>query len=256
MKIRPSDVLKYENCPRQFKFSRDYKPNATPGNLALGTAVHAAIEVFLKEEKNPLEGFRNAWDKQLASGPIDFCSKEESCFRTFGENLANGFSEFWKESGFSPARDAGGNVLMEVRLEAEIAPGVVLSGQPDLVAWNSEARLIVLDFKTACSRANPLFVNISEQLTAYQILLNAHAERLGLPEIDGLAFLEGLKRKTMTNVWGIHASPPRDKEEVKDYLCKVKRVAKAMQQSEFPRMPRMAWNSPCTLCEFAKGCIG
>jgi hypothetical protein len=258
IKIRPSDLLAFENCGKAYQFRKEgWWPDSPSANLAFGTAMHSVIESVLKGEcENPVMAFDYHWDKALAESPMRFSAKtDEPTMRTFGHQLSLGFSESWKATGMQVAIDPSTDaLLMEKRLEVEVVPGVILTAQFDALAWTPDGELAVVDFKTASNQAPNGFVDASDQLTAYQIVVDAHRQKLGLPMVGRLGFLEGIKRKT-TGKWIPSFSCRRSEDRIQEYIDKVTWMASEIKAGRTFRRARMAWNTPCKTCDFINLCL-
>ena len=269
IRLRPSTVLKFDECPSQYYFSEVEKlrSKATSANLPFGTAVHEAMTGYILatvsgKPFDPVAVFESYWDHAIENETLEFSSIwDEDSMRQTGKRLVEQFPEIWDNSGLSPLIDSKGPVV-ERRFETTIRPGVVLTGQPDVVAVNSDAEVIALDLKTTASEYDPIFLLASEQLTAYQVLLDAHSDELGIEGVDRLGFVELLKKKIPKTSRGTgpvikapHLVNARSTSMVRDYEEKVLNTAKDIASKRFPRRPRMAFNSPCSMCDFRSYCL-
>lgn len=271
LKIRPSGLLKYEDCPRSYyiQYALGWRAAIDSANLAFGTAAHAAITGWLtdqalgKPEQDivPLERFRVAWKAEINKKPLEFSSRfsPEEMGET-GERLMELFPPVWESLGLLPLFDDDGP-LIERRMEVEVVDGVVISGQPDFVGMNRRSRVAVIDFKTPASPSTEEFVVLSDQLTSYQVLVEAHKDATGIERVDDLAFMELLKKKVPKSGRGEGPQvlepvfgPRRDDARLREFQTKVGWIAEDIQRGRFPRTPRMAWNSPCDMCEFKGFC--
>jgi len=100
----------------------------------------------------------------------------------------------------------------------------------------------------------PDFEVKSDQLTAYQILLDAYAYKFGIPAVGSLGFLEAIKRKTTPDWDAPRMTKRRSPERVKEYLDKVIWMAEDIRKGRTPSRSLMAWNSPCKMCDFFSLC--
>ncbi len=188
IRLRPTGLLAYDNCPRSYHYQYvlGIKSVMTDANLVFGTVVHAACTGWLQAQVGgkpfaPVQTLREAWEQATATQSIDYPSTfTPTELAVTGESLVRQFPAVWKATGLMPLIGPDGSPLVEVRLEAEVVPGVILSGKPDIVAMDREAGIVILDLKTASSAAAEGFVTVAEQLTAGQVLIETHAERLGL----------------------------------------------------------------------------
>jgi len=254
VKIRPSDLLRFEACPKNYQLSKEgWWPLQPSANLAYGTAIHAAVETVVRgqvtEAADAGNVFMIEWDKQTASSPLKFGEKfDQASMRTMGIKMAEHFVEAWEKSGFQPVMTTDDKLLIEERMEVEVAPGVILSAQPDAIVWTRNGDLAVVDFKTAGSKSLPDFEVKSDQLTAYQIVQDAYADKFGTPSVGSLGFFEAIKRKTIHDWDAPRMTGRRSPERVKEYLDKVIWMADDIRKQRMSRRSLMAWNSPCKLC--------
>ena len=158
-----------------------------------------------------------------------------------------------------PALDGAGAPVLERKLELQITPGLVFVGQPDLVVLDGDGALGCLDLKTPSSPTDPAWLAGADQLTGYQLLLDAHAERLALPPVARLGLLELVKRKVTAKGKGPEVCSPitvarRHAEVLAAYTQKVGWVAEDIDRGRFPKRSLMAHNSPCGLCAFRGLC--
>lgn len=269
IRLRPSSVLKYDECPSQYYFSaiEGLRSKATSANLPFGTAVHEAMTGYVLSKVSgkpfdPVDAFEAEWERALEQEVLEFSSIwDEESMRATGKVLAERFPEAWDKTGLVPLLDEDGPVV-ERRFQATVAPGVVLTGQPDVIALNSDGEVIVVDVKTTASAYDPTFVLVAEQLTAYQILLEANRESLGIETVDKLGFIEAVKKKVpkTSRGTGPEVKEPlladrRGADMTQEYLEKVCNMARDIKQQRFPRRPRMAFNSPCNMCDFRGYCL-
>lgn len=266
--IRPSDVLKFDECPKQYYFEKieGFKPLVISANLPFGTAVHDASTGYILSTLsgrpfNPVDAFMAKWEEQLEQQAVEFSSVwDEESMAAMGRLMVERFPAYWDTLGLMPLIDEDGPVV-ERRFKVQVSKDIVLSGQPDILAVDTEANVYCPDLKTSAQSYDPLFALSSEQLTAYDILVGAHRASLGIPGLDQLGYLVGVKRKVPTTTGkGPTWEPPlkgpsRSPERKQEYLLKLKDMASSVQQGNFPRRPRMAYNSPCTLCDFKGLCL-
>ncbi len=158
-----------------------------------------------------------------------------------------------------PLLDEEGKPVLETRLEAMLSPTVKLSGTLDLLGLTLEGEVVVLDFKTASSPAPESFAKMSDQLGLYQILVDVNAAALGINQVDRLGFMELIKRKVPNGKGrgkGPEVMPPvlAPQSDVTEFVRKARWVAANIEAGYFFPNPRMAWNSPCGLCDYKRLC--
>jgi CRISPR/Cas system-associated exonuclease Cas4 (RecB family) len=255
---RPSSILLYEDCPRAywFRFREKAVRESQPANLLFGTAIHAAASGYLlgKVSAGDLPAaFSAAWREGLEAEPVEFGSTwDPSSMEEVGMALCGQFPAWWDNTGLTPARDLHGP-LVERRLRTEIAPGISLSGQPDIVAITANGEIAVLDVKTPASAQPETWW--SDQLTAYQILVERHGNSLNVLSVRYLGFIEMLTQKTKPRIEPLRLMPVRTGEDLAEYARKVIWTDRDIAEERFPRRGRMAHNTPCGMCEYQPRCL-
>ena len=265
MKLSPSGILKYLDCPRAYRYQYvdRLRPQVQSSNLHFGTCVHTAITAWLTgATDDPAAYFTECWREITATVSLDYNSlwTPESLEAT-GKALAEQFPAVWQEAGILPLLDEEGQPVLERRLEARLAGGVVLSGQPDLIGLTLDGEVVVLDFKTASNPAPEGFAQASDQLLAYQVLVDVHAKTLGIHRVDHLGFMELIKRKVPNGNGKRNGKGPEvlapvlaPRQDTREFVRKAVWVAQNIEAGNFFPNPRMAWNSPCGLCDFKRLC--
>lgn len=268
--LSPTAFLTYEDCPRQYhyRYVLKVKSAVTPANLVFGDVVHRVLERYLRDwlKGHPVEpaaAFETLWRQRIQTEVLDFPAQwsPEALLAT-GQRLVEQFPAIWDAAGLMPLLDKHGEPLLERRLQAPLVKGITLSGKLDCVALDRDARVMLLDFKTPAQATDPLFARQSEQLTAYQWLLAQNAAALGIEGVDGLGFLELIKRKVPSNGRGkgpqVHPPvivAPRDAATLGHLRTKLVGIAEDIRRQRFPRRPRMAHNTPCALCDYRHHCV-
>ena len=266
--IRPSQIVKADECmyAMMLQYILNIKPTSTSANLIFGTIVHEAITKYLAAtfagmpfdaEKHFLFKWQEAIETLVIAynatvGPNDLMS--------IGQKLCGDFPAYWDRSGFMPLIDEKGPVL-ERKFEVEILPGIVLTGTPDIIAMNVDGEVFVLDFKTPASASPEEFYLIADQLTCYQILAEGNRETLGIEQIDGLGYVELIKKKIPKTSKGSGpiivppaTGPRRTDKAVANFITKVGWMVEDIQRERFVKKPRMAYNNPCGLCDYQGLC--
>jgi hypothetical protein len=189
--IRCSALTWWPDCPRRGAarlFWREisaagFRLRSTPRGIgaAIGSAVHKAAEVILREkaESGSLPPSTVAADcaaETLAEGVrqgVDFdrttANKVEAEVQTVGMTRAY-------HRHIAPTVDA---VLIEERLEAEVAPGIVLSGQPDVVAREPHR---VRDLKTSTRTG----ATHAPQIGGYSLLARSNGFDIAEAAVDSI----------------------------------------------------------------------
>jgi len=267
MRLSPTAVLQYEACPHQYYLNHvlGLRPRHKAANLVFGGVVHQVIETWLRgwlcgPAPDAAALFDTAWPAARDAGGIDYSTTQSpEGLTATGRALATGFAAAWPGFGLLPALDGAGAPVLERKLELQITPGLVFVGQPDLVVLDGDGALGCLDLKTPSSPTDPAWLAGADQLTGYQLLLDAHAERLALPPVARLGLLELVKRKVTAKGKGPEVCSPitvarRHAEVLAAYTQKVGWVAEDIDRGRFPKRSLMAHNSPCGLCAFRGWC--
>lgn len=268
--LRPSQIVKGDECPyaMYLQYIAKIKPQVASANLVFGTIVHEAIAKYLAAMMagvnfDPEKHFRFKWKEACETQAINYnASFGPSDLEATGARLCALFPEAWGQSGLVPLVDDEGPVL-ERKFEVEILPGVVLFGTPDVVAMDSNTgEIVVPDFKTPASPAPEEFFLVADQLTAYQILVEAHKDKLGIDQVDRLGYMELLKKKipktsrgTGPEVLPPATGPRRPEKAVQAFIKKVDWFTQDIRAGRFPKRARMAYNTPCTLCDYKGLCL-
>ena len=268
LRLSPTAVLKYECCPYQYYLEeiRGIRPFHKAANLVFGTVIHRTVEEWLRGgltgvAPDPVLHFDRLWQAARNAGGIAYSATQspESLTAT-GQSLATGFAQAWPGFQRLLAVDAQGTPLLEQKLAVMLEAEVLFVGKTDLLTLNAAGALECLDLKTPSAPTDPEWLATADQLIGYQVLLDAHAERLGLPPVERLGLLELVKRKVPTKTGkGPEICPPitvarHCGSTVNDYIAKVRWVAEDIRRGRFPKRGLMAHNSPCGLCAMKNLC--
>ena len=189
--IRCSALTAYPDCNRRGAArlfwreisSMGFRLRSTPRGIgaAIGSAVHRAAEVILKEkaETGSLPPSTVAADcaaETLAESVregVDF--DRTTANRVEGEVTAVGMARAYHRV-IAPTVDA---ILIEERLEAEVAPGLILSGTPDLVAREPHR---IRDLKTSSRPGG----SHAPQIGGYSLLARSHGLDIAEAAVDSI----------------------------------------------------------------------
>jgi len=234
-----------------------WRPNETSSALVFGDSVHrgclgALVARADGQAFDPEQTFIARWEHHLSTTNIQFNSTHgEESLREIGRALCRSFLAHWDTLGLVPVLSDRG-LLVEQRLRVRLSPTVGLSGEPDIVAMDGNGQIWVIDLKTPATASFEGFAGIAEQLTAYQILYDAHAPSMGLPPVSHMMFLEGLKQNNPR--WVVQTGPRHSDSWVRGYTEKLLKTAQLMQEGYYPRRTAAAYNSPCSQCDMAILC--
>jgi len=176
--IRASALSTYPDCNRRGAARLFWREIEAAGfrlrhtarsiGALIGTAVHRAAEVTLTEKATSgvLPPVSVATDcavqslgEQMRQGEIAFDGTGPTYNRTDADHQTLGMIRIYHQIVAPEVRP----LLIEQRLEAEAAPGLILSGQPDVVALEPGA---IRDLKTGVRRS----ASHAPQLGAYSLL--------------------------------------------------------------------------------------
>ncbi|THD11322.1 PD-(D/E)XK nuclease family protein [Metallibacterium scheffleri] len=259
--LSPTATLKYEDCGHQYYLTNVLKIRTAQVGHALpfGKAGHLACLAYIKaqaegrENLDPVPIFREAWERALATEVIEFSRYSPEELMVIGTNLVKAFPEAWAATGWRALTNANG-ALVEARMRVTVGDGVVLSGEADMLIEDRDGRIGVPDLKFPAAKAFEGFAMASDQLTAYNILVNAHLASLGLKKrVEWLGFLEGLKKKSVE--WTHQTSPARSDAQMEAYLRKLVFLARSIREGHFHKRSAAAFNSPCSLCDMRSLCL-
>jgi hypothetical protein len=190
--IRCSALTAYPDCNRRGAarlFWREisaagFRLRSTPRGIgaAIGSAVHKAAEVVLKEkaETGSLPPSTVAADC-AAETLLEGLREGETVFdrttanRVEGEVTVVGMARAYHRL-VAPAVEP---ILVEERLEAEIAPGLILSGRPDLVAREPHK---IRDLKTSTRDGG----SHAPQIGGYSLLARSHGLDIEEAAVDSI----------------------------------------------------------------------
>ena len=163
MRTRYSEISTYLKCQqlRDYVYVQGLRPKRGNGlpRMDLGTLVHKGFEHVFKD-KLTVAAAKIAVEKhayatltairdQLAADPMKAPVDDVAAFLAEYEAIVENAPLIFERSAFALPVDDWEPVLVEHTLEQEIAPGIVLTGTPDLVARRkSDGGLYLLDWKT------------------------------------------------------------------------------------------------------------
>ena len=191
--IRTSALSTYPDCPRRGASRLFWQEIRAAGFMlrylargigaVKGTAIHRTASSILgvkartgtlPSRADALEAGREMLDYQIEEGDIQFDGP-----KGVTHNIAEAVDQVARMSGvyydtIAPTVDP---IQVEERLEAEVEPGLVLTGQPDLVCREPGA---IRDLKTG-QRAP---VSFAPQLGGYSLLARSHNLNIERASID------------------------------------------------------------------------
>lgn len=268
--LSPSGMATYENCPRSYYLDRILKVRTQETGCALGFggAISRAVEQFkigtvTGTFVDPVPVFQAEWQKFTETRTVKYGAYDsEDGLLATGTKLMEEFPSAWDREGLTVALDRDGAPIVERLLDVDLGEGTMLRTKLDSMLFDRDWRFLLVDEKTTRSPTDIRFALMGEQLTAYQIAVTAHADQLGVPPIDGLAYWELIKRNIPKkpgagkgpSIEAISAVKPRSDQDVAAFVTKARSIAQRIRNRDFPKTPRMAWNSPCMNCDLLDLC--
>jgi hypothetical protein len=242
-----------------FHYKLGIRPKITSANLALGKAVDQTVMDYLAAEANgkrlpSLEDvFLRHWKRETAISLEYSATQSEAKMRDMGAAMAAKFPQAWEESGLMVFIMPDGSPALQVALKVKITPRDFLQGFLDLIAMDQEGNVIILDIKTTGVAYDDLYVRQSDQLTAYQLLVDSHAKDLGIERADKVGFM-CLHKKKDPVIHQPQIVDRRPSDRVQEYLQTCRWFLEDYFKGRFNRSPLGAFNSPCSMCDFNRLC--
>lgn len=275
MRVRPTTLLQYEQCPRaySYKYVLRLRNVVEKVNLVFGTTVHKTVTDWLitlamgSDVATPdaLENlFLEAWNAKTHAIALEYSTlMGPEMVPKVGARLVHQFASRWPDWDLDVVFDDQGKPVIEQRLEADLGGGLVLSTAPDVLTMDREGLIMPLDFKTAASPCEPWFPEMSDQLTAQQLAIEANRDRLMIAQVDRIGFGELIKKAVSQKETGANGGPQvlapktaprRSTRQLREYVNKVHDLAEDIAAERFPARPGSAFNSPCKMCDFLGYC--
>jgi hypothetical protein len=190
--IRCSALTGYPDCPRRGATRLFWREIAAAGfrlrstrrgiGAAVGTAVHAAAAIVFGEkarsgalppESVALDATRDNLETAIGGEAVEYDGT-----RGVTHNRADAIVQALQmtRSYFRTVAQRVNPIVVEERFEAEVSPGIVLSGQPDMVAREPHS---VRDLKTGARLGSH-----APQIGGYALLARTHGLDIEAAEID------------------------------------------------------------------------
>jgi RecB family exonuclease len=230
-----SRVNRYLHCPEQYRlyYVERLRPKIPDAALIFGQLVHQAIAQFFRTGADPADSFANAWEL-LRNEPLTYNLRDSwEILRERGIAL---LTKFLHEE----VPRLGHVTAIEQSFTLRITSlDLALVGVIDLVAELDDVRTVI-DFKTSVAAYQDHDVQLSDQLTAYQ---------LAEPEAEQVALCVFVRTKEPRIDWYISARQPA---HLAEYLAKAGLVARAIDAGHFYKRPGR-W---CGYCDYLPVCLG
>lgn len=259
--LSANKIITADTCKRMmyYRYIIGAKSQAKSANLAFGSAIDTACTTYLLASSmgHPMPDieavFLEKWEEETD------CEVEYSVTKTpkklvdMGKKMVDLFPNAWEKSGLMVFVMPDGSPALQVKLSCQLKDGLGLMGYLDLIAMTDEGEIVILDLKTAAAAYGELFAWQSDQLTSYNVLLEANRQSLGIDKVDKLGFMCMLKKATPV-IEQPGLIPARTSSEIAQFRSKCFDIERDYKQGRFHKASRHAFNSPCELCDFKQLC--
>ena len=253
----------YTTCGRKYRFAHvdRLRSDHESANLGFGKAVHRACEVFLHHQAvgehiaDPIAEFERCWSESCQQQVVEFSSLWDfDKMLATGRVLVQRFMDDWVAQGLTVILDRDGKPVLERKLRVQLPDNVIYTGILDVLAMTKDYRVGVIDIKTPGVKGFDGFSLMSEQLLGQQVLVDAHAEQLGIDRVDVRAFYNLLKvpipkgKGEGPRVQPLHPVARASDQDIADWIDETVAIANDIRAGRFPKRPGDAFNSPCAMC--------
>ena len=248
--VSVSQIRAFLICPMKHRHTYILRtpPSHRACALAFGSAVHAAIAAFyerLRDEKAPLPiedlhgRFDTEWEAQLAAGDVLFGDDEDAgSLRT----AAHGMLAVFVSDGFQPREILGIEVPFSVPIPGREEQ---LVGAFDLVARDTDGRILIVEHKTAARRYSDDQLRYDLQPTAYVFA----ARELGLGGLEDVQVMYQVITKTKKPAVQLERVT-RCSADVSDLRMTIDGVLGAVEAAAY--WPVRGW--ACSACPYSYAC--
>lgn len=269
MKISPSGKEKYDNCPHAYylHYIEGIRQEHESATLNFGGIVHEVLAEYLEAKHinksyDTEKMFSDKWMEVTETKIIEYTSENFTAEDApkIGERLCGDFPQAWEDTKLKVVVDAKGPVL-ERHYEVQIDNGVIHHGYIDLMAKDEQGNVCVIDFKTPAQPTPDWFAKEAAQLKSYQLMIEQGKVRT-IEKISKLGFFELIKRKVPVRA-GASKGPEvlapvmvnsHSEATLREHKQCILWVVDDIKRGRFPKRSRMAYNTPCQLCEFQAYC--
>ena len=260
----------YQTCGYKYKLEKVDRLSEIQESMAtvFGKVIHTTIYLHLKSQIeaaafNAVEFFESEMKSRASQSNLRLpamWSLED--FIASGKLMMERFVAWWAKDEFEVVIDGAGEPILEREFKVMLPGNIVYTAIIDAVLRRkADGWIIVTDWKTPAAPSFPDFALLSEQLTGYQVVLEAFLESLGLEKLDGSMFVELIKRKVPVkrDAKGPTIEEPivarmRTEQEKEQWLTARMDTAAGIRAGKFNRRPLSAFNSPCSLCGVLQAC--
>lgn len=268
--LSPSGLAAFENCPQSYLLERILKVRTqmTSCSIGFGQSTGRAVELFLRgqvagQSVDMLEIFRQEWRRFTSMHAVRYTKGATAqSLEDTGLRLMELFPQAWVDSGYSVLTDKFGEPFLERKLKIDVGDNVILVTKLDLMVRDSRGRTVLLDNKATACESSIEFTLMADQLTAYNLAVDTHADVLGIARPELVGYWEMLRRSIPKQksrgegpvILQPMVVPRRSDIQYAKFVAKCHRVADKIRAEEFGATPRMSFNSPCSSCSLAGLC--
>lgn len=268
IRLSASQIIAHDNCSFQHYLQSvlRVKTQFDSANKVFGKCIDLAIREFLMATAlgsavpDSVETFMLHWKQERASKEIVYaCTIPPESLEKTGIDLMRLLPDAWLATGYQVAVDQDGAPLVDRRVSRVLGQRsgieVEIDGVLDVLVYDREGALGILDAKSSAAEHTEVFCMRSDQLTHYDLLVRGHHERLGLPRPEFVGFWDLLKRKASSRVVAPIVVPSRSDVELNSYVEKAFWIAEDIARKRYPKQSRHQFNSPCEMCDFSRYCV-
>lgn len=230
-----SRINRYLLCPEQYRlyYVENLRPRYPSASLVFGKTVHQALAQLFQTGEDPVSFFVENWNE---AKKLELTYSQRDSWDRLHDTGRALLEKFLQEE----LPRIGNVTAAEKPFSLEITSlELPFIGFIDLIA-EVDGKRTVVDFKTSGSAYQAHEVQMSDQLTAYQ---------LAEPETAQTALCVLIKTKQPKIEWQVAT---RTAEQLVEYLAKLKLVAHEIRARQFYKRPGM-W---CGWCDFLPVCLG
>lgn len=259
--LSANKIITADTCKRMlyYRYILGIKSQVKSANLAFGSAIDSALMTYLLaatmgHPMPDLEGvFLDRWEEETDCEVEYTVTKTPQKLIDMGKKMVTLFPTAWEKSGLMVLVMPDGSPALQLKLSCRLSDTLGLMGYLDLVAMNDDGEIIVIDLKTAAAKYGEFFAWQSDQLSAYNILVDANSQKLGIDKVEKLGFMCMLKKATPV-IEQPHLIPARKPQEIAEFSQKCFDIEATFKKGSFYKASRHAFNNPCELCDYKLLC--
>ncbi len=177
--LSPTQLLRYETCPRQWAYyAAGYRTETSAAKLQFGDAIHNAIEAYIRLGRDPKESFSFFWG-EFKDAQLTYTKKgtNHEYFQKAGESMMEKFPAFYDQeiiTGLDVSEAYAEVPDSKLLWDNYIGHPVQITCKPDLVCKTHDGDTLIIDWKvTSRKNHDEDWLPVADQMTAY-FLLTSH----------------------------------------------------------------------------------